>query len=473
MKITFPAYIFLAVLFNFISIGSAQTMTREEFLAQLKAAHPLFEKEELSAEIEENHRQSLTGDQDWNFNSSAIFSHEEPAVAIFGPERTDAFSLSGGVDRLFWRTGGFLSTSLTLNRVDLKVDPNLGIPDSYYQNQFSVSYAHPLLQNKAGFLNRLRYNLKQFDIDFAGIEALENQEEFLAESAAKFLEWVYLHEQNKIILERLKLSEEALVNARKKREANLIDEVDLLRAEDAVAIAKQNLVLSESRFKGLQAELAVLTQNNSLYELEPEYDLYKFEVLPSLEEIISDLKQKSRLIAAINTRIGQLEYSRLGFEETMEPSLSLLAQFNVKKADEGFGDALGLDKPDFIGGLQFSVPLGRRTAKYNISKTDLQIRQLEMQKEEITLSLVAALTSLYIQITDMENILELNMDQIESAKSKTVEELKLYNRGRSDLTFVIQSQDGEQNAKLNYAVNALTYHQLYLRYQALTDALLK
>ncbi|UCE65834.1 MAG: TolC family protein [Candidatus Zixiibacteriota bacterium] len=473
MKLASLTYIIPAVLINITSAGLTQTITQEEFLTMLKRVHPLFEKENLTARIEEKNKQSLTGGQDWNINSSAIFSHEEPAIAIFGPERTDALSLTGSVDRLFWRTGGFLNTSLTFNRVNLKVDPMLGIPDSYYQNQFSVSYAHPLLQNKAGFLNRLQYNLKQYDIDFAGIQALENQEGFLAESAAKFLEWVYLHEQNNIILERLKLSEEALVNATKKREANLIDEVDLLRAEDAVAIAKQNLVLGESRFKGLQAELAVLTQNNSLYDLKPEHNLYKFEVLPLLEEIISDLKQKSRLIAAINTRVRQLEYSRLGFEETMEPSLSILAQFNLKKADKGFGNALGLDKPDFIGGLQFSLPLERRTAKYNISRTDLQIRQLEMQREEITLGLVAALTNLYIQITEMENILELNLEQIESARSKTVEELKLYNRGRSDLTFVIQSQDGEQNAKLNYAVNALTYHQLYLRYLALTDAILK
>jgi len=472
MKMIISVMMLSTVLFYLIPAVPAQTITQGEFLTQLRAVHPLFAKEELTADIEEQNRNSLTGDQDWNLNSSIIFSHEEPAIAIFGPEKTDALSVTGGVDKLFWKTGGTLSASYTFNRVDMKIDPFLGIPDLYYQNQLSVSYLHPLFQNRKGFLSQLSYNLSGFEIDYAKIQSLENQEDFLAAAASKFIEWAYLSEQNNIIAERYGLSEDALANTKSKREANLIDEVDLLRAEDAVAIAKQSLVLSESQFSGLGAELAVLTKNNSMIDLQPEYDLYELRPLPSIDTIEEDLKQKSRLIQAIDRRIAQLEYARLGYEEMTKPRLSLLAQFKMKEADEKFGSALGMDKPDFIGALQFSVPLERRTSRYSISKTDLQINQLELQREEILLTLTAAVNNIYIRIKKLENILELNLEQIVSAESKTAEELKLYNRGRSDLTFVIQSQDGEQNAKLNYALNAAAYQQLYLRYLTLTDALL-
>jgi len=472
MKMIIWINMLLAVLFYLIPAVAAQTITQDEFLTQLRTVHPLFAKEELTADIEEQDRNSLTGDQDWNLNSSVIFSHEEPAIAVFGPEKTDALSVTGGFDKLFWRTGGILSASYTFNRVDLDIDPFLGIPDLYYQNQLSVSYLHPLFQNRKGFLSQLSYNLSGFEIDYAKIQSLENQEDFLAAAASKFIEWAYLSEQNNIISERYRLSEDALANTKSKREANLIDEVDLLRAEDAVAIARQSLVLSESRFNGLGAELAILTKNDSINSLQPEYDLYELRTLPPIDTIEVDIRQKSRLIKAIDRRIAQLEYARLGYEEMTKPRLSLLAQFNIKEADEKFGSALGMDKPDFIGGLQFSVPLERRTSKYSISKTDLQINQLKLQREEILLTLTAAVNNIYIQIKEMENILKLNLEQIESAESKTAEELKLYNRGRSDLTFVIQSQDGEQNAKLNYALNAAAYQQLYLRYLALTDALL-
>jgi outer membrane protein TolC len=462
----------LAGLVNPTLSSRAQSITQDEFLSQLKQVHPLFDKESLTAQIEKEAQQSLIGSQDWNILSSVSFAHEEPAIPIMGPDRTDALSISGGIEKLFWKTGGRFSTSYSFNRVNLKINPSLGIPDLYYQNQLAFTYIHPLLQNRNGFLDRFQYGLRQFDINVAEIQALENQESFLTGSAIKFLEWVFLTEQEKIIQERLNLSNESLANTKKKRKANLVDEVDVLRAEDAVRIAKQNLVLVESQRKSLQAELAVLSQNDDLHNLNPEFNLYSGENLPPQDEAILQLKQNSRLIRALDIRIQQLEYSRLGFEETRKPQLSLLAQFNIKNADEKFGDALGMDKPDFIGGLQFSVPLEKRTAKSNIAKTDLQIAQLGQQREEFIISLVAALSNLYIQIEELKKILLLNQEQIESAKAKTAEELKLYNRGRVDLTFVIQSQDGEQNARLTYAVNALTYHKLLLEYRALMDQLL-
>jgi len=50
--------------------------------------------------------------------------------------------------------------------------------------------------------------------------------------------------------------------------------------------------------------------------------------------------------------------------------------------------------------------------------------------------------------------------------------LKLYNQGRGDLTFVIQSRDNEENAKLTYAQNSTLYHKLILQYRSLLDELL-
>ncbi len=73
------------------------------------------------------------------------------------------------------------------------------------------------------------------------------------------------------------------------------------------------------------------------------------------------------------------------------------------------------------------------------------------------LTLRAVLGGLYVQIRDMEKILELGGQQIESAQQTTAEELKLYNQGRGSLTFVIQSRDNEQNARLAQAGNVLRF----------------
>ena len=90
----------------------------------------------------------------------------------------------------------------------------------------------------------------------------------------------------------------------------------------------------------------------------------------------------------------------------------------------------------------------------------------------VEINLEAASRNLLIQIKELEAVLDLNQEQIESAQQKTEEELRLYNQGRGQLTFVIQSRDNEENAKLTYAQNALLYHKLVLQYRALVDELL-
>jgi outer membrane protein TolC len=341
----------------------------------------------------------------------------------------------------------------------------------FYQNEIAISYIHPLLKNRKGFLDRLQYNLKQFDIDFSEVQAIENMEDFLAVCASQFLDWVYLTEQKKIIDERLRLSEEELDRVKRKREANLVDQADVMRAEDAVRIWKQNQVLVESQWNGLQAKLAVLSQDENIKNLSPEFKMYQVKQSGSLEEDLLRLKNDSRLIKVLSVQLDQLELVRKSYQHTLQPDLSLVAQLNTKKLETGFGKSLEMDKPDAVVGLHFSLPLGNRTVKSQIIKTDLQIAQLKKQVDEIILALTSELTNLNIQLTDMKNVLELNQEQIESAKERTKEELKLYNQVRGDLNFVILSRDNEQNAKFIYAQNALTYHKLTIQYDALMDQL--
>ena len=323
MKHSRITLLILMGLYSLSSLSQAQTITLDQFLDQLKQTHPLFEKERLTVQIEKEGQNSLLGNQDWNILSSVNYLREEPAITFSGPERTDALSVSGGVERVFWKTGGRFSASFSSSRVDIKIDPLYGIPNSFYQNEVAVTYVHPLLKNRNGFLDRLQYDLKQYDIDFSEVQSLENQENFLASVAGKFLDWVLLTEQKQIVQDRLRLSEEELTRTKKKREANLVDEVDVIRAGDAVRIAKRNQVLIESRWKALQAELAVLTMNSEIFDDSPEFDLNIFVELMPLETASTYLNVNSRLIRVLNVRSNQLQYARKGFEETLKPDLSL------------------------------------------------------------------------------------------------------------------------------------------------------
>lgn len=464
----------------------AGTITRDDFLERLKQLHPRFQKEELTPRIEREEQQSYLGSEDWNLLSSISYAHEEAALATFGAEKTDAISASAGMEKTFWYTGGRLSANYTHNRVYMEMDQGIEqlfagvgldssdlMPDSYYQNQLSVSYIQPLLKNRGGLLDRMQYDLKGYDVDFSEVQAKEHIETFLSDAAKKFLDWVLLTEQRNIARERLRLSAEALEQIRARREANLVNQIDVIRAEDAVRIAKQNKVLVESQWKAVQAELAVLAQDDKLLNQEPEYRLYRTEEIPSRQEAVARLEAQSRVLKVLGIRLEQLEHSHRVIRDTRMPDLSLLARVSAKNADKGFGESLEMDKPDALVGVQFRYPLGNRSARSQLRKADFQIVQLKKQIKEVTLNLVSALTNISIQIQEMENVLTLNQEQIESARSKIQEEQKLYHQGRGDLTFVIQAQDNEENAKLLYAQNAANYHKLMVEYSSLMDQLVE
>ncbi|MFQ5823387.1 MAG: hypothetical protein ACE5JB_04965 [bacterium] len=50
----------------------------------------------------------------------------------FSPERTDAVTVDGGVERLFWKTGGKLTASFISSRAKIDIDPVFGFPDTLY-----------------------------------------------------------------------------------------------------------------------------------------------------------------------------------------------------------------------------------------------------------------------------------------------------------------------------------------------------
>lgn len=479
--------IFYGIIFIplFFQLGNAQTITMSEFLESVKQNHPFFVKESLSSEIEMRGQERFLGSQDWGISSSPFYIHQKTiSTSAFYAEQIDMIGGGIAVEKAFWSTGGRVSLSWSSDFTDQKI-PDMVIPydggsmvfpsgpSKLYQNKVYLKYSQPLLQNFGGKLDRLNYELSQYTIDFTQIQALENQEGFVLDLGARFLDWVLLTEQNRIANERLSLAEEQLQQTMRKRAANLVRQVDVLRAEDAVRIAKQNIVLIESQWKSKQAELAVLAQSQELYNLSPEFDLYSLETLPHLDEAVSRLKEKSRIIRALTIRREQLSHLREGFAETRRPQLSLNISGGLQGGDDTFDNSFSLDKPDVIVSLAFGYPLGNRTAHADIAKTTLELKQLEKEIENVELDLEAGVRNLLILIKELEKVLVLNQEQIESAREKTREELRLYNQGRGDLTFVIQSRDNEQNAKLTYANNGLTYHKLILQYRALMDQLYK
>ena len=456
----------------------AQTISLENFLQLVRANQPAYAREALRPQIEALRRDAFLGAQDISLAMTPFYILQNPlAQGTFTPEQVSQISAGTRLEKALWRTGGRLSLSWTSDFTDQTIQqleiPGFGTisggPPKFYQNNLALTYTQPLLQNFGGELDRLGYEMGQFNVSIAALQATENRESFLLDMALRFIDWVTLGEQRQIASERLDLARRQLNQVTEKRAANLVDRVDVLRSEDAQRIAEQGVVILDAQWMAKQAELAVLTRSTELAQSAPAMDLYaRLEQRP-LETYLAIINEQSRPLKVLRARSGQLERQQRGLAELTRPQLYLNAQLSLKGGAAELGSAFGMDKSDAGLFLQFNYPLGNRAALTNLQKNRLQQRGLALDRDALRLRLEAQLRSLLIQIIEMEKVLVLNEQQIETAGERTAAEEARYLQGRGDLAFVIQSQDSEAAARLAYVGNAASYQRLGLQLRALID----
>ncbi|MFC1747877.1 TolC family protein [Pseudomonadota bacterium] len=451
----------------------AQSITLNEYLSSVRSNHPFFAKETISSEIERLQQESHLGDEDWVISASPFFHHEERRQgSAFAARKQDHISASVGVERTYWSNGSRVALIYDYNRLNQSFEQPIGVIDEHTMG-VRLTYSMPLLKNKDGILNRLNYELQAYNIDLAGVIALENQEDFLAENGQLFLGWVFVAEQHLIASNRLTLAEEELARTEKKRQSRLVAEVDVLRARDAVITAKQGVQRIVAMREAVTTELATLSGESAVYEAQPQFDLYALAELPEIDQVVSMLHADSRLLKSVDLQLAQLKHHRSGLENELEPELDLVMSGGLRRDDDEFFDSARVDQPQYSIGFNFRYPLGQRRAKSGVSKARLQQQQLRLERNNLGRQLEAALRNTLVQLKQFESVLELSREQVDVARLRTEAELKRHNQGRSELTFVIQSRDNEQNAQLSYAENALSYQRLLLLYASLTDSLLE
>ena len=112
-----------------------------------------------------------------------------------------------------------------------------------------------------------------------------------------------------------------------------------------------------------------------------------------------------------------------------------------------------------------------------ITEKSGNIIYIDIQKTEESLKLHAlnfkiAKEKSLSELNSYKEIVALNVSQIKLAKQTVREEQKLYNKGRGNLTFVLQAQDNAHESEIRYVRNQIFLHLLSYRYYALTDQLL-
>jgi len=466
-------YLILWVIASILPLSArAETIGLAEYLQQIQAEHPFFKQQALDGEIERAQQQRFLGDEDWVVSASPGYRHSERTNSNgFTAEKRDGLVLGAGLARTFWSNGGRISVDYHYSHIEQQFAAPLGTFDEH-GNGLSVTYMLPLMKNRGGELSRLEYELQRFTVDHSDLASVERREAYLEQHALLFIDWVFVDEQQRIAANRLALADKELIRTKQKRRSRLVAEVDVLRARDAVINARQHLSAIKTQWLALQAELATHAMDRSLYQMSPHFDLYALKVLPSVAEARDDLHQSARQLHQIDVQLAQSERLLGGLDNQLAPELELMLSGGLNSEADHLSGSTSFDQPQYALGLNFRYPLGQRTVRADVNKARLQQQQLRAARSSLELQLEAQLRNFLVQLEQLEGVMALNREQIEVAQLRTKEELSRHNQGRSELSFVIQSRDNEQNAQFSLATNAARYQKIWLRYTALMDVLI-
>jgi outer membrane protein TolC len=255
------------------------------------------------------------------------------------------------------------------------------------------------------------------------------------------------------------------------RRSNLVDAVDLIRADDAVLATGQGVAAMRATRRAAAEELARLSGVDRLAHDTPGFDLYAVPPTPSPDEGGEAIKQ-GRQVTRLDTRIVQAGRGVEGAETVVDPRLDLILAGTSEGAGEAADDGFSSTAADYTAALRFTWQLGSRSAKAAHQKAIMERNRLVALRDETIRSLDGAVRGIAVRLAGLEEVRAVDQNRIAAAEKRATAELERYRQGRSDYTYVIAAQDLVQQARLQYAADALLSQSLAYRYAALTDRLL-
>jgi outer membrane protein TolC len=467
------------------TMADARPLGLAGFLALVRDRHPLFPAEGLAPDIARRDQARLAAAQDWRASASSAWRWSEPVdTTPFSPRQTESANLGASLGRAFWATGGLLAVDWQASWTEQDL-PTITIPSatgtqsletgpgSLFRNAVGVRYTQPLWRNRGGTLDRVEHAAAGHRIDAATLEARENQEAFLLELATGYIGWARWSALREVARDRLEVAAAQLELVRELREANLVDRVDVLRAEEARAAARRALALAEAELRGQRAELAVLAQIDDLAGRTPALDLTATVDLPPAGATFAAVRDDARRLRMVNDRMAEVRERRDGAAARTDPALDLAVDLNLRGGDrDAYHDAWNLRHPEAAVSLEFRQALGAHAADAAREGADLRLRRLEHEHHRARLALEAAIARQRTRLAGLADALVLHARQVDVAGRKAAAERDLYGEGRNQLNFVLQAQDAVAAARRAWYETAARYHRLVLVYRELTDRLL-
>eukprot|EP01047_Picozoa_sp_COSAG01_P002592 COSAG01_NODE_69_length_28801_cov_10.460038_18_plen_481_part_00 len=466
----FTAFSSLIFSFNHLSL--------DQFLDLLKLKHPYLQQLSYQVQLQDQLVIQARAIDDWSLSLEPSSRYEEPVSnSMFSSRSFSSHGVSLRSQRFLWDRAATFSFDVNFDYVnqDYPLVDFGGEKTSFgrnkaYQHFVGVTYSLPLLKNRKGELSKFPFVYAKQEAKIQGIHLEENEESFKLSMILSYLEWVLLLEQEKIAKERVSIAAAQLKLIQRRVKSNLAERIDLLRAEDALRLAKQDLLQRQLNFESKKAYLSEILQDQRVLAYFPKYDFYDLSKL-SLTDLDPTANTLDRLARIKSLTTASFDLQILNKEQSALSELDLILTGGMQAEKESFSKAIFPDKPKGAVFLMYKKLFRNRKLSAELAALSLQKASFLKEYDGYALNKKAEQQALLTQLKTLKSIINLNRAHIRSAQKRYKEETRRYNLGKAELRDVIQARDNQESAKMMLTQQVFSYHQCYYRYLAEMDRL--
>ncbi|MCD4813920.1 TolC family protein [bacterium] len=409
---------------------------------------------------------------DWTLGASATLNHYEATGSSVNSADSDSVSYELSLQKLFMPSGTRMSVAHSNTLAES--ESVIGTAESS-SPKITFSVTQPLLKNAFGLSDRYPVVVAEIQKKSAYDDALEAWEGRIVELEKAYLDWCNAYENVKayqaIIKELTKLER----SVRRKFKAGVSDEKDMVQTEENLLRYQSLLIQTETSYMNetwniayLQAGQAVRDKN--ALNIRPDLKTRQVDGLkPVDEKAIKNL----RLVKKLELLKEQQLYQKKVADNSALPSLDLIGSYGVKgeEADFNGGYAAISDKQDYTVMLQASMPLGGYKATGDKGQADAALNEINASIVNTVRSMDLSINQMAANIAMMEETLAIQEKLVKKAERKLILDNRNYEIGRLDIYYLIDTQNGLTNARLDYIKNKIQLDQLKIEYLAITDKL--
>lgn len=414
-------------------------------------------------------REALSGEEakfEAVFHTRARYNDIDNAVASeLESSQAEIFDVTPGVT-IPLRTGGSVTVDLPINRT--KTDNEFTTLNPSYTTDLALSISQPLLRNAGRWVNTASIRIQALESQISEAQA---KLEVIRQLAAVDRAYWRLYASRKLLevaQEQYELARAQLDRAERRVRAQVAPEVEVIRAQEGIAMRLESIITADNRVRDVQRELKRVINVPGLGMGSP--ILLDLSSVPDPVDYALDPEQFSEVAVANRMEMLELElrlaqdYTRIDFAKNQAlPLFTLDYSYQFNGLGRSFTSSLDLlhdgNFANWSIGAAFETPLGNEAAESRVHEAILRRLQRLATREARKLAITQEVYNSIDQISaSWQRILAARQTVILAARTLQAEQNQ-FDVGARTSTDVLDAATRLADAQSSEIV-ALTDYQI-------------